>query len=121
MLISEIENKEVRERAEFYARTMPAADRGKGDKSVLGGAFYWYDTTEGHDFWDSVDDGEDMSLPKAAPTEFDMPRLPASWRYTGQYRQPIDGEYYFYCGEVKHCKGRTAGWYPIVRYVGVES
>lgn len=114
MLISEIKNKEVRELAEFYARTMPSACFGEGNKNVLDEAFFWRDTAEGHDFWSSVDDGEEINLPPTVPAKLDMPRLPVGWRYTGQYRQPIDGEYYFYCGEVKHCKGRTAGWYPIV-------
>lgn len=99
MLISEIKNKEVRERAEFYARTI-----GRRNEQILGAAFYWCRT----------DDGEEIDLPPAVHAKFDMPRLPASWRYTREYRQPVDGEYYQFHGEVKFCKGRTAGWYPIV-------
>lgn len=121
MLISEIKNKEVRERAEFYARTTPGYYHELSDKNDLFEAFLWPDTDEGSDFWARVNSGEEIDLPPTVPAEFDMPRLPVRWRYTREYRQPLDGEYYFFCGEVKHCKGRTAGWYPIVRYVGVES
>jgi hypothetical protein len=43
-----------------------------------------------------------------------MPKLPTGWKYSNAYRQPQDGEYYLFMGEIKFCKGRTAGWYHIV-------
>lgn len=46
--------------------------------------------------------------------QMQLPKLRAGWKYSGEYRQPDDGEYYLFCGEIKHCKGRTAGWYHIV-------
>lgn len=53
--------------------------------------------------------------------QIQMPKLSVRWKFTGEYRQPRDGEYYLFMGEVKFCKGRTAGWYPIVVYVGAEA
>lgn len=52
--------------------------------------------------------------------QMQLPKLRTGWKFTGEYRQPRDGEYYLFMGEVKFCKGRTAGWYPIVVHVGDE-
>ena len=41
-------------------------------------------------------------------------QLLSGWKYSDDYRQPRDGEYYLFMGEVKFCKGLTAGWYHIV-------
>lgn len=117
MLISEIKNKEVRARAEYYARTMPDACDGEGDKNVLDESFSWSETDEGSAFWRAVDDGEEIDLPPTVPALFDMPRLPAGWRYTREYRKSIKGVDYIYCdGKVVLSRGQEME-YPIVRKV----
>lgn len=112
MLISEIKNKEVRERAEFYARTI-----GRRNEQILGAAFYWCRTDEGLAFWMAVDNGEEIDLPTTVHAEFDMPRLPAGWRYTREYRKSIKGVDYIYCaGKVVLSRGQEME-YPIVTRV----
>lgn len=115
MLISEIKNKEVRELAEhYYARTMPDACGGNGNKEILEDAFCWSETQEGYDFWNAIDDGLDLELPPTVIVEMKMPRLPPGWRHTGEYRKSIKGVDYIYCcGKVVLSRGQEME-YPIV-------
>lgn len=114
MLISEIKNKEVRERAKFYARTMPYACEWRRNKQILYEAFYWSETDEGFEFWSAVNNGEEIDLPTTIPAEFDMPRLPAGWCYTREFRKSIKGVDYIYCdGKVVLSRGQELE-YPIV-------
>ena len=63
MKISEIKDKELRELAELR--------RSESDwkySDILDSAFSWYNTKEGADFWDDVDEGRITSLkPKQDP------------------------------------------------------
>lgn len=113
MLISEIKNKEVRELAEYYARTMPGYDGGDG-KSVLEYAFDWSETKEGEAFWTAIYGGLDLIVPTTVIAEFDMPRLPLGWTYTREYRKSVEGVDYIYCdGKVVLSRGQQME-YPIV-------
>lgn len=111
MLISEIKNKDVRARAEYYARTMPDACDGEGNKADLDEAFRWDDTPEGFKFWESVFNGKDID---AAIVPMKMPTLPPGWFYSGEYRKSIKGVDYIYCdGKVVLSRGQELA-YPIV-------
>lgn len=113
MLISEIKNKEVRELAEHYARTMDGAFGCESDKDKLVQAFDWDVTQEGGEFWEEVYEGRDPAIPPNVSVLSDLPRLPTGWKYTRAYRQPNRGEYIMYQGEVKQARGQK-GWYHIV-------
>lgn len=115
MLISEIKNKEVRELAEYYARTMPDASfGGTGNKKDLEEAFEWDDTPEGFGFWEQVLYGYNVSVPTTKKVEMKMPILPLGWHYTGEYRKSVKGTDYIYCdGKVVLSRGQELA-YPIV-------
>ena len=69
MLIKDIKNDEVRGRAIELALITNGTDyqiHSKQDalESEIGDAFWWSAQTEGIYFWNEIDNGEDLPLPK---------------------------------------------------------